>query len=142
MTHTVYKTVSGEMLMSLARNPGAHGSPSYERHQPAKTLLYRLVQQYYPTFKASLENQGKTLPHYIQREFEDFLQCGRLEQVFLRVRCEDCNHEHGNWKEYVDLLVRWANSSWWQGYIFRLREVPACEGQPGLVYLETADSHN
>lgn len=31
---------------------------------------------------------------YVQREFEEFLQCGRLEHGFLRVRCESCHAEH------------------------------------------------
>ena len=30
----------------------------------------------------------------MQREFEDYLQCGRLEHGFLRVRCESCHTEH------------------------------------------------
>ena len=34
------------------------------------------------------------MPGYVQREFEDFLQCGRLEHGFLRVRCESCHAEH------------------------------------------------
>lgn len=79
--------------MSLARKATASPSLSYERHQPEQTLLYQLVQQHYPAFKASLEAQGQNLPRYIQQEFEDYLQCGRLEYGFLRVRCEDCHHE-------------------------------------------------
>lgn len=79
--------------MSPARNVWASQAPYYERHQPEKTLLYQLVQEHYPVFKSSLEGQGQSLPRYVQREFEDFLQCGRLEYGFLRVRCEDCHHE-------------------------------------------------
>ena len=79
--------------MSLARSATASQSPNYEPHQPEQTLLYRLVEQHYPAFKASLEAQGQYLPRYIQQEFDDFLQCGRLEYGFLRVRCEDCHHE-------------------------------------------------
>jgi hypothetical protein len=30
--------------------------------------------------------QGKALPTYVEREFEAYLQCGRLEHGFLRVR--------------------------------------------------------
>jgi ribosomal protein S27E len=30
----------------------------------------------------------------VQREFEDYLRCGRLEHGFLRVRCESCHAEH------------------------------------------------
>ena len=79
--------------MSLARSATASQSPNYERHQPEQTLLYRLVEQHYPAFKASLEARGQYLPRYIQQEFDDFLHCGRLEYGFLRVRCEDCHHE-------------------------------------------------
>lgn len=83
--------------MSLARNATASQSSTqtthYERHRPEQTLLYQLVEQHYPTFKASLEFQGQNLPLYIQQEFEAFLECGRLEHGFLRVRCEDCHHE-------------------------------------------------
>ncbi|MDD1412526.1 IS91 family transposase (plasmid) [Escherichia coli] len=79
--------------MSSARNARASQVPNYERHRPEQTLLYQLVQQHYPVFKSSLDDQGQSLPRYVQREFEDFLQCGRLEYGFLRVRCEDCHHE-------------------------------------------------
>ena len=79
--------------MSLARSATASQSPNYERHQPEQTLLYQLAEQHYPAFKASMEAQGQYLPRYIQQEFDDFLQCGRLEYGFLRVRCEDCHHE-------------------------------------------------
>ena len=41
-----------------------------------------------------MAEQGKELPGYVQREFEEFLQCGRLEHGFLRVRCESCHAEH------------------------------------------------
>jgi len=50
--------------------------------------------------------------------------------------------EHVNWEEYVDLLVRWANSSWWTGHIFRIREVPATQSEPALVYLESEERSN
>jgi ribosomal protein S27E len=38
--------------------------------------------------------QDKCLPKYVRSEFEAYLKCGRLEYGFLRVRCEDCHHEH------------------------------------------------
>ncbi|MEF4024299.1 MULTISPECIES: transposase zinc-binding domain-containing protein, partial [unclassified Acinetobacter] len=66
----------------------------YQRHRPEQTLLYRIVEEYYQTFAAHLAEQGKELPGYVQREFEEFLQCGRLEHGFLRVRCESCHAEH------------------------------------------------
>ena len=66
----------------------------YERHRPEQTLLYQLVEQYYPAFVAQLAAQGAELPEYVQREFEDYLKCGRLEHGFLRVRCDTCHAEH------------------------------------------------
>ena len=51
----------------------------YQRHRPEKTLLYQIIHQHYPSFLEHLEKQGTSLPEYVQREFEDYLQCGRLE---------------------------------------------------------------
>jgi hypothetical protein len=62
----------------------------YQRHRPEQTLFYQLVDEYYPAFAALMAEQGKELPGYVQREFEEFLNCGRLEHGFLRVRCETC----------------------------------------------------
>ena len=59
----------------------------YQRHRPEQTLLYRIVEEYYPTFAAHLAMQSRELPDYVHREFEDYLKCGRLEHGFLRVRC-------------------------------------------------------
>ncbi len=52
----------------------------YQSHRPEQTLLYQIVDEYYPAFAALMAEQGKELPGYVQREFEEFLQCGRLEQ--------------------------------------------------------------
>ncbi|MFT6122930.1 MAG: hypothetical protein ACJASG_001458 [Oleiphilaceae bacterium] len=79
--------------MLLARNAGKVAAPDYQRHQPVQTPLYQIIEEYYPEFKARLEANGRTLPRYVQREFEDFLTCGRLEYGLLRVRYEDCKHD-------------------------------------------------
>ena len=68
------------------------GSFRYERHTPETTLLYQLVERRWPEFKAMLSEQGKQLPGYVVREFDDYLKCGRLEHGFLRVRCDNCHH--------------------------------------------------
>ena len=59
-----------------------------------RTPLHRIVEQYYPAFIAHLTAQGRELPGYVQREFEEYLQCGRLEQGFLQMRCASCHAEH------------------------------------------------
>lgn len=70
------------------------GAPRYTHHRPARTLLYQLVREYYPAFTAHLAAQDTLLPSYVEREFEDYLKCGRLEHGFLRVRCDSCHAEH------------------------------------------------
>ena len=65
----------------------------YTRHQPEQTLLYQVIDEYYPEFLSHLSESDKTLPQYVQNEFEAYLKCGRLEHGFLRVQCESCPHE-------------------------------------------------
>lgn len=68
-------------------------SETYKRHRPEITLLYQLVERYYPDFIDNLAQQGRCLPNYVEREFDEFLRCGRLEHGFLRVVCGDCKNE-------------------------------------------------
>ncbi|MGB5279143.1 MAG: transposase zinc-binding domain-containing protein, partial [Gammaproteobacteria bacterium] len=70
------------------------GAYHYQRHQPENTLLYQIVERYYPEFTAYLAEQGAILPRYLEREFEACLKCGRLEHGFLRVQCNNCHAEH------------------------------------------------
>jgi len=65
----------------------------YVRHRPEKTLLYQLVDEYWPEFQAELGSQDKYLPAYVTKEFDEYLRCGRLEHGFLRVRCDFCHDE-------------------------------------------------
>jgi len=53
------------------------GPDRYQRHRPEQTLLYRIVDEYYPQFVDLMARQGRPLPDYVQREFEDYLRCGR-----------------------------------------------------------------
>ena len=65
----------------------------YVRHRPETTLLYQIVQEYWPEFQAELASHGRYLPAYVTKEFEECLKCGRLVHGFLRVRCEFCHDE-------------------------------------------------
>ncbi len=49
----------------------------YQSHRPEQTLLYQIVDEYYLAFAALMAEQGKELPGYVQREFEEFLQSPR-----------------------------------------------------------------
>jgi len=79
--------------MQTAGNAGREVTLGYERHRPEQTLLYQIIEQHYLTFLTHLEQQSRTLPVYVQREFEDYFKCGRLEHGFLRVRCQNCHDE-------------------------------------------------
>ena len=60
--------------IGTARNACAdHGAFHYQRHRPEKTLLYHLVSKHYPDFRRQLAEEGRALPDYVQREFEDYL---------------------------------------------------------------------
>jgi hypothetical protein len=69
--------VSAARMASRERDAGR-----YQRHRPEQTLLYQIVDEYYPAFAALMAEQGKELPGYVQREFEKFLKCGRLDHGF------------------------------------------------------------
>ena len=83
--------------MGLPSRQGLQARPNsaavYVRHRPETTLLYQIVNEYWPEFQAELASQDKYLPAYVTQEFEEFLKCGRLEHGFLRVRCEACHDE-------------------------------------------------
>lgn len=81
------------MPSAMARKANVRTVRDYERRRPERTLLYQLVEQYYPRFRELLAIQGRSLPAYVQRKFDDFLKCGILEHGFLRVRCQDCHDE-------------------------------------------------
>ena len=66
------------------------GPFQYQRYQPENTLLYQLIKEHWPGFQNMLAEQGRGLPGYIVREFEDYLKCGCLEHGFLRVCCDTC----------------------------------------------------
>ena len=76
-----------------SRAPPFVEPPGYTRHRPESTLLYQLVDQHYPSFRELRAAAGRSLPEYIEQEFDAYLKCGRLEEGFLRVRCEHCHAE-------------------------------------------------
>jgi hypothetical protein len=81
------------MPPAVARKADVRKVRAYERRRPKHTLLYQLIEEHYPRFLELLATQGRSLPEYVQREFEDFLKCGRLEHGFLRAQCQDCHSE-------------------------------------------------
>lgn len=102
----------------------AGGTVCYQRHRPETTLLYQLVEEYYPAFAAQMAAQGTLLPEYVQRKFEDYLKCGRLEHGFLRVRCESCHTEH---------LVAFSCKHRAIRGQYTDKELPVCSTQLGIL---------
>jgi hypothetical protein len=79
--------------ISFARAPAFVDPPGYARHRPETTLLYQLVEQHYLAFRELRAAAGRPLPDYVEAEFDACLKCGRLEEGFLRLRCEQCHAE-------------------------------------------------
>ena len=66
----------------------------YQRHQPEKTLLHKLIQKNLLHFYHQVEReQEKELPYFVKKEFEEFLKCGLLSYGFLRLQCQSCKQE-------------------------------------------------
>ena len=82
------------MLQLLADKDAGEGSVRFRRHRPEQTLLYRLIEQYYPEFELQWTSEGRLLPNYVRREFEEYLRCGRLDHGFVRVQFAACHAEH------------------------------------------------
>jgi len=76
-----------------ARQAPPNATSVYVRHRPKTTLLYQIIQEYWPEFQAELASHGKFLPAHVTKEFDEYLKCGRPEHGFLRVRCESCHDE-------------------------------------------------
>ncbi len=47
----------------------------YAQHRPESTLLYQLVEQNYPLFGELRAREGRSLPDYVQKEFDAYLKC-------------------------------------------------------------------
>jgi hypothetical protein len=68
----------------------------YRPRDPAKTVLYRVVQGHFETYVAlCAEGDGAdgALPGPVEREFRRYLDCGILAHGFARARCPQCGHD-------------------------------------------------
>ncbi len=50
-------------------------APPHVRHKPEQTLLYQLVEQYWPEFHHAAERDGSFSVTAIAREFKDYQAC-------------------------------------------------------------------
>ena len=58
--------------MAMPGNASVHVSAVYTRHRPEQTLLYRIVEEHYTTFRDLLERQRRPLPAYLARVVMSF----------------------------------------------------------------------
>ena len=72
------------LQLPVGREAGlGESTPQYERHRPERTLLYQLIEEHYPTFEAQWAAEGRVLPDYVRRKFEEYLKSiSRIKALF------------------------------------------------------------
>jgi len=68
----------------------------YERHRPERTTLYAVVRDNVETLYAAVAAgfEGVSLPPFVRREFDSYLDCGLLCRGFARLKCVACAEQH------------------------------------------------
>ena len=65
---------------------------NYQRRKPELTPLYQAIHQHLPHLSQRLIHEGKTLPRFVHRTFNSYLNCGQLNHGFARLYCKNCGH--------------------------------------------------
>src|SRR5664280_1165768 len=79
------------MQASAAQRAGNGSLAAYQRHEPEKTVLYKIVSEHLETFLEEVrDHYDKPLPKYVEKELRDYLECGLLPYGFLRAVCKQC----------------------------------------------------
>jgi hypothetical protein len=90
---------------AFERTPGDASRPlpaGYRPRRPRATALYGIVAEHLETMLAAARARsphGFGLPRHVEQTFRRYIDCGRLERGFARVRCASCSFE---------MLVPWA----------------------------------
>ena len=75
-----------------------HGIGVYRPRHPERTAFYRLIsrylERYVGTYEERFEPRYGRLRRVVPRTAEAFLECGRLQNGFARIRCPQCTGEH------------------------------------------------
>jgi hypothetical protein len=69
---------------------------AYRRHEPEKTVLYRVVVEHLATLFAETRarsEHGYGYPAHVERAFNRYISCGILARGFARCRCASCGDE-------------------------------------------------
>jgi len=81
----------GAKHASVALRAGNGSVAAHQRHEPEKTILYKIVSEHLETFLEKVrDHYDKPLPKYVEKELRDYLACGLLPYGFLRAVCKQC----------------------------------------------------
>lgn len=64
------------------RPAGDRDTGRYQSHRPEQTLLYQIVDEYYPAFAALMAEQGKELPAMCNGNLKNFSNAGGWSMAF------------------------------------------------------------
>ena len=66
---------------------------AYARHHPEQSTLYEVVRDNLATLYAAVDEGALsiTLPAFVRKELDGYLDCGLLCRGFARLKCEHCN---------------------------------------------------
>ena len=67
-----------------------HMHKSYEQRQPEASLMHKILREHLSTFVEEMQNEGRSLPKYITKSFENYLKCGIPAHGVTRMTCADC----------------------------------------------------
>ena len=62
----------------------------YRPRRPEKTILFDVIKKNYKTW---YKNQKNTVPKYVDKEFQKYLECGILAKGFALAHCADCSKD-------------------------------------------------
>ncbi|MGH8673795.1 MAG: transposase zinc-binding domain-containing protein, partial [Burkholderiales bacterium] len=68
----------------------------YRPRRPENRILSRLFRNHLHQLRESFTDEDGTggLPSFVEKEIQRFLDCGRPELGFIRLKCERCGVEH------------------------------------------------
>ena len=72
------------------RGGDGHG---YAPRRPEQSVLYGVVQEQLETFLARAHAGERPVPRFVERELRGFLRCGILAHGFVRLPCDECQHD-------------------------------------------------
>ena len=107
---TLARTVGAKSVLSAAV-PSHHGetsaglrrertrgvaSASYEAGNPAKSVVYRVLQTHLATFlqTAAALDDTTSVPRFVEKELRAFLDWGVLARGLIRLHCSGCARDH------------------------------------------------